>query len=287
MNIAVTTDSSSGILAVEAEKMEVGFLPIPIIIDGETYYEGVNITPADVYAALESDKRITTSQPSPQSLRDLWDGLLDTGCEKILHLPITSALSSSYATAAALSKEYDGRVRVVNNNRISVPLREAVKSALRMVKNGMNADEIADRLERDGENYSVYITVDTLEYLQKSGRISAFTAQMGKLFGIKPVLSIRKGVISLYSKQRGMKKSKKEMFRSLAADVKTRFAGLDKNRMTVCVAGTCVDKKEIAEIKDTLSEMFPGRPVCYDELPACIGCHTGGGAVGIGVCFDD
>ena len=228
MNIAVTTDSSSGILAVEAEKMGVGFLPIPIIIDGETYYEGVNITPADVYAALESDKRITTSQPSPLALRDLRDGLLDTGCEKILHLPITSALSSSYATAAALSKEYDGRVRVVNNNRISVPLREAVKSALRMVKKGMNADEIADRLERDGENYSVYITVDTLEYLQKSGRISAFTAQIGKLFGIKPVLSIRKGVISLYSKQRGMKKAKKKCSAALPTTSKHGLPDLTK-----------------------------------------------------------
>ncbi len=287
MNIAVTTDSSSGMLAKEAEEMGVGFLPIPIIIDDEIYFEGVNITPADVYKAQADDKKITTSQPSPQSIKELWDGLLDKGFDKILHLPITSVLSSAYYTAEALSKEYGGRVRVVNNNRISVPLYEAVKSAMRLVKSGMDLEEIACMLEKRGPDYSIYITVDTLEYLQKGGRISTVAAQVGKLFGIKPVLSIREGLIALYSKQRGMKKAKKEMFRSLANDVKTKFAEMDESKMTACIACTCIDADEIAKIQDVLKEMFPNKPVRYVELPACIGCHTGAGAVGIGVCFDD
>lgn len=261
-------------------------MPIPIIIEGETFYEGYDITPKQVYAAMKAGKRITTSQPSPQSLTDMWDGLLGKGYDSVIHVPIASELSSSFRTAKAMAENYGGKVLVADNHRISVPLREALRSAVRMAQKGMDAKDIVQNLEKNGDNYSVYITVDTLEYLQKSGRISAFTAQVGKLFGIKPVLSIRKGLISFFSKQRGMKKSKKVMFKSLADDAE-KFSSLDYNKMTLAVAGTAVDEEEAAEIQNTLAEMFPGRPVYYNELPACVGCHTGEGAVGLGFCFDD
>lgn len=285
MKIAVTTDSSSGISPSEAEEAGISVIPIPIVIDGESFYEGADFTAEQLYAALDSGKRVSTSQPSPQSVAECWDGLLAKGYE-IVHLPIARELSSSYDTACALAKGREGKVTVVDNHRISIPLREAVFKAKEMAEGGRSAAEIRTELEACGRKYGIYITVDTLEHLRRGGRISFFTAMAGSLLNIKPVLNIRDGKIEPVSRRHGLRKGIAAMFEYLKKYFAEHFSGEDTDRMTLGVAGTALPGTLIGELKEKLLAAFPSGKVYYNELPACVGCHTGTGAVGIGCCFD-
>ena len=188
--IAVVTDSNSGITQEQAKEYGVNVLPMPFFINGETYFEDIDLTQEQFYEKLENDAEISTSMPAVGSVTDLWDSLLKE-YEEILHIPMSSGLSSSCETAIMLSQEYEGRVQVVNNQRISVTQKQSVLDAAELVKRGLNAEEIKNYLEKTKFDSSIYIMVDTLYYLKKGGRVTPAAAALGTLLKLKPVLQIQ------------------------------------------------------------------------------------------------
>ncbi len=285
MKTAVMTDTNSGITKKEAGELGLYLMPMPVIIDGSVYYENENISEGDFYRAQASGAEVSTSQPSPGDVLGMWDRAFKEGWDEIIYIPMTSGLSKSCEMAIGLSAPYEGRVQVADNHRISVPLRESVLQAARLAGEGRAAGEIKAVLEEEAYLSSIYITVDTLEYLKKGGRISPAAAMLGTVMQIKPVLSIRGGVLEAFAKSRGRKNCLELMVRALEKDVKTQFGSLDPGKMKVCAAGTALSGEDIDMLKSALSEVFPHREVLYNPLPVSIGCHTGPGAMGVGVCF--
>lgn len=274
----VTTDSNSGITQAEARSLGIRVLPMPIYIDGELFFEDVDITNEAFYERQAAGADIKTSMPSPTSLTEMWDDALKN-CDHVIHIPMTSGLSGSCGAAQALAQDYGGRVIVVDNGRISVPLRLAIEDALSMIKAGKAAEEIADILTREGAEMSVYITVDMLKYLKQGGRLSPSAAALGTLLSVKPVLAIGNGKIEAYSKVIGMKAAKKAMFDALEADLDGKFRG---HSVRLCAAYTCTHD-EALEWKREIEEHFPGMgEVTMDPLTLSVACHTGPGAIGIG-----
>ncbi len=285
MKTAVMTDTNSGITKKEARELGLYLMPMPVIINGSVYYEDESIDEAGFYAAQSSGAEVSTSQPSPGEVLGMWDLALKDGWEEIVYIPMTSGLSKSCEMAIGLAASYGGKVQVADNHRISVPLRESVLRAVSLAKEGHSAAGIKEQLEREAYLASIYITVDTLEYLKKGGRISPAAAMLGTVMQIKPVLSIRGGVLEAFARSRGRKNSLELMVRALKKDAETRFSSLDPASMRVCAAGTALSREEIDIVKAALLEEFPGREVLYDPLPISVGCHTGPGAMGVGICF--
>ncbi len=276
--IIITTDSNSGISQAEARSLGIRVLPMPIYINGELFYEDISITNEKFYEMQAAGADIKTSMPSPASLAEMWDGAL-TECGHVLHIPMTSGLSGSCGAAKALAEDYGGRVTVVDNGRISVPLRFAIEDALSMIRSGKTAEQIAEILTREGAEMAVYITVDTLKYLKQGGRLSPSAAALGTLLNVKPVLSIGCGKIDAHSKVIGMKAAKKAMFDAMEADISGRFKG---RRIRLGAAYTC-SHDEALEWKREIEEHFPGLgEVTMDPLTLSVACHTGPGAIGIG-----
>ncbi len=285
MKTAVMTDTNSGITKKEARELGLYLMPMPVIINGSVYYEDENIDEAGFYAAQSSGAEVSTSQPSPGEVLGMWDLAFKEGWDEIVYIPMTSGLSKSCEMAIGLAASYGGKVQVADNHRISVPLRESVLRAVSLAKEGHSAAGIKEQLEREAYLASIYITVDTLEYLKKGGRISPAAAMLGTVMQIKPVLSIRGGVLEAFAKSRGRKNSLELMVRALKKDAETRFSSLDPESMRVCAAGTALSQEEIDMLKAALLEEFPGREVLYNSLPISVGCHTGPGAMGVGICF--
>lgn len=286
MKTAITTDSASGLKQSEAQRLGITVIPISIAIDGNIFYEGVDITPQKFYEELSGGKTITTSLPSPITLTETWDRLLRAGYSSIVHIPIATELSSSYEVAMQIAQKYGNRIHVVNNHRLSVPLKTSVLKAKEMSDNGYSAKAIKSELEKYGTAYSIYLTVNTLENLKRSGRISPLAANIGTILGIKPILSIDSGKIDVVSKQRGTSKVRKLLLYYLSNSLRNRFYDFDKQKMTVAMAGANIQPNEIDEIKSLLVELFNVDNVIYDELPMCLTCHLGVGTLGIGFCFD-
>ena len=276
-SIAVVTDSNSGISQSEASRLGIYVVPMPFYIDGKLCYEDVDLTREDFFDALDRDADVTTSQPSPASMTEIWDRVLEDH-EFVLHFPMSSGLSGTCATATALAADYGGRVRVIDNKRISVPQRFAINDAIAMIDAGADADEITEVMMREAAEASVYITVDTLKYLKKGGRITAAGAALGTVLGIKPVLQIQGDKLDAFAKVRGMKAAKRAMLEALEDDINGRFAG---HKVRVAAAYTCSDE-EADEWKREIEEHFLGHRVTADPLSLSIACHIGRGAVGIG-----
>ena len=277
--IAVVTDSNSGISQKQAGDLGVFVVPMPVNIGDKTYYEGIDIDRHSFYRLLSQDVRICTSQPLPGHITMLWDDLLKN-YEEIIYIPMSSSLSKSYETAVLLSVEYDKRVHVVNNQRISVTQRQSVLDALEMVNMDFTGVEIKEVLEKDKSNASIYITLNTLEYLKKGGRLTPAVATIGTILKIKPVLQIQGGLLDSFAKARTMNSAKKIMFNALKEDAYTRFDG-DNNDILVQVAHTCEDgQTEI--LKKELQAIFPRHSIYMDHLPLSIACHIGPGAFGLG-----
>ncbi len=276
---AVVTDSNSGISQAEADALGIYVVPMPFYIDGKMCLEGVDLTRADFFDALERDADVTTSQPSPSSITDVWDRAL-ADHDDVLHFPMSSGLSGTCATAEALAADYGGHVRVVDNKRISVPQRFAINDALAMINAGANVDKVERVMMREALEASIYITVDTLKYLRRGGRVTAAGAALGTVLGIKPVLQIQGDKLDAFAKVRGMKAAKKTMLDALEADVNGRFAG---HEVRIAAAYTCSDE-EAREWVGEIEERFPGHAVTADPLSLSIACHVGRGAVGIGCC---
>ena len=276
--ITVTTDSNSGITQSLAKEMGVRVVPMPFYIDGELHYEDLDLTQEEFYKMQGEGAEINTSQPLLGMLSDMWEDALRK-CDEIIHIPMSSGLSGACGAAEALAQEYDGRVHVVDNQRISVTLKLAIMDALRMIRAGMSAAEVIGVLMRESLEASIYITVDTLKYLKQGGRVTPAAAALGTVLNIKPVLQIQGEKLDAFTMVRGMKAAKKSMLDALEHDLNTRFAG---KRVHLGAAYTS-SLEEALLWKHEIEERFPDRgEVTMDPLTLSVACHTGPGALGIG-----
>lgn len=280
-SIAVMTDTNSGLTPEQAKELGVYLLPMPILINGKEYYEHQTITPKEFYKEMQEKADISTAQPSPADLMDLWEEILKTH-DEIVHIPMSSGLSGSCETAAGFAKEFDGRVLVVDNHRISVTMRQSVLEALQMAREGKTGTEIKEYLEKDGLESSIYIAVNTLEYLKKGGRITAAAAAVGSVLNIKPVLQIQGGKLDAYKKVRGMKAAMKAIIDGLKQDETVRFKG---QKLLIRAAYSGDDS--VGEMwQAELQKAFPEYTIEKDPLPLSIACHTGADALGVGIMKD-
>ena len=283
MAVAIVTDTNSGISLKEGQALGVSVIPMPVIVSGECFFEEENFTHADLYAAMRAKKEVSTSMPSPQVICDVWDKLLKEGYDGIVHLPMTSGLSASCEMAKQFAENYGGKVQVVDNHRISVTLRTAVLDAVNLAAKGKTAEEIKTILEEHAYDASIYITVNTLEYLKKSGRVTSAAAAIATILNIKPVLTIQGGKLDAFKKVHGIKKSLDVMLQAVAHDIKTRFSRFPKERLLVCASGTVETQAEVDELVSLAQKTFPGYNVLYNPLSCSIACHTGVGSRGFGV----
>lgn len=283
MKVAIMTDTNSGILPNEGAEKGIYVLPMPFIVDGENYLEGVSITHKQLYEYMRQDLDVSTSMPSPGSIMDMWKQIFADGYDEIVYIPMSSGLSSSCASARSFAAEYDGKVQVVDNHRISVTLLESVYDAKYMADNGKSAKEIKERLEETAYDASIYITVDTLKYLKKSGRVTPAAAAIATMINLKPILTIQGEKLDSYAKVRGLKQSEHRMIEALKHDLETRFADVPKERIRVATAGTIEDPADAETWRLAVQEAFPEYEVYYMPLSCSIACHTGIGAVGIGM----
>ena len=280
-NIRIVTDSNSGITQSEAEKLGISVIPMPFLIDGEEYFEDINLTQEQFYEHLRGDAAVSTSQPSVASVTELWDKLLKEDCE-IVHIPMSSGLSESCHTAQTLAKEYGGRVHVVDNQRISVTQKQSVFDAMKLAEQGKSAAQIAEYLTATKRDSSIYISLDTLKYLKKGGRLTPAAALVGSILRIKPVLQIQGEKLDAFRKVHSLRQAKQEMVAAIRNDLATRFAQFRKDgEMTISVAHT--DNYAEAEIfRKELEELFPDVPVTYtDPLSLSVSCHIGPGALAV------
>lgn len=281
-NIAILTDSNSGITQKQASELGVFVLPMPFTIDGEDYFEEINLTQDEFYEKLLNDCNIFTSQPSPESVTDYWDKLLKD-YDEVVHIPMSSGLSGSYQTARMLAEDYDGKVEVVNNQRISVTMRQSVLDALKLSKDGCSALQIKQKLEEDKFNSSIYICVNTLEYLKKGGRITPAVALIGTLLKIKPVLQIQGEKLDTFSKVRTIGQAKAVMINQVESDILTRFGGTSTGKGVNLQIAYTYDKDVALEFKKEVEERFPDAEVYLDCLSLSVSCHIGPGALALAV----
>ena len=273
---AIATDSNSGITQKEAKELGIRVLPMPFYIDGKVYYEDITLTQKEFYERLTGAADITTSQPAPTDVMDMWKEALQES-EEVVYIPMSSGLSGSCQTAMMLAEEFEGKVFVVDNQRISITQRQSVMDALEMAAEGMGAKEIYDVLMREKLEASIYITVDTLKYLKKGGRVTPAAAAIGTVLNLKPVLTIQGEKLDAFSKVRGMKAAKKVMINAIEKDITERFKG---HRVYLQAAHTC--EAEVAEVwKKELEEHFPGYEIRMDALSLSVSCHIGPGALAV------
>lgn len=277
--IAIVTDSNSGITQKQAEELGVYVLPMPFMIDGETYFEDVNLTVDEFFEKLKNNADISTSQPTPDSVMGLWDELLKE-YDSIVHIPMSSGLSGSCQTACMLAEDYDGKVNVVDNQRISVTQRQSVLDAKELVSRGMSASEIKEFLLKVKFDSSIYIMVDTLKYLKKGGRITPAAAAFGEILKIKPVLQIQGEKLDAFSKVRSVKQAKSVMVKAIRDDMEKRFGGVNPDNIWLEIAHT-QNYDAALQFKEELSEEFPGFDVHIDPLSLSVSCHIGPGALAL------
>lgn len=273
---AIATDSNSGISQEMAKRLGISVIPMPFTIDDQLYFEDVTLTQEQFYEKLQSDCTITTSQPAPGDVMDLWDRLL-TEYDEVVYIPMSSGLSNSCETALMLAEDYDGKVFVVNNQRISVTQKRSVLDAIELAKQGRSGVEIRDFLEETKLESSIYITVDTLKYLKQGGRVTPAAAAIGTILNIKPVLQIQGEKLDSFAKARGFRQAKKIMLDAVEKDMRQRFAG---QKVHLQAAYTC-SEADALEWKQEIEERFPGYEADLDKLTLSIACHIGPGAIAI------
>jgi DegV family protein with EDD domain len=279
-NIAIVTDSNSGITSDEGRALGVTVLPMPFYIDEKLYLEGITLSQEDFYEKLKQDIPISTSQPNPGEVCELWKNLLKE-YDEIVHIPMSSGLSNSCETAMALAQDFDGKVQVVNNQRISITQRQSVLDALELVKAGRNAAQVKEALEREKMESSIYITLETLKYLKRGGRITPAAAAIGTVLNLKPVLQIQGEKLDAFAKVRGKKPAKRTMLKALKADFDTRFAQYVQSGEMRIMAAYAGNPEEAEEWKHEIEEAFPGYDVHMDPLSLSVACHIGYGALAI------
>ncbi len=279
--VKIVTDSNSGITQAEAKELGVYVLPMPFLIGGEEYFEDITLTQKGFYELLKSNAQVSTSQPAIGNITELWDSLLEDGSE-IVHIPMSSGLSESLHTAERLAADYDGRVQVVDNQRISVTQRQSVYDALELAKQGKSAKEIKEYLMKTKFDSSIYISLATLKYLKKGGRLTPAAALIGTILKIKPVLQIQGEKLDAFKKVQTLRQAKNVMIEAMKHDFATRFKDLvAAGEMTLNIAHT--DNEAEAQIfKQEVEAAFPDVPVVFvDPLSLSVSCHIGPGALAL------
>lgn len=276
--LAIITDSNSGITQSRGKELGIYVFPMPFFIDGELFLEDITLTQEEFYKKLGEDSDISTSQPSPGDVMELWEKVLKE-YDEIVHIPMSSGLSSSCSTAMSIAGEYGGRVQVVDNQRISVTQEQSVYDAMRLRDEGKSAREIKEILEEEKLMSSIYITVDTLKYLKKGGRITPAAAAIGTVLNLKPVLQIQGEKLDAFAKVRGWKAAKKTMLNAIEKDLNERFADV-KDQMVLGMAYTC-SEEEAKEWRGEILERFPGYELLEGPLSLSVACHIGPGAMAV------
>ena len=277
--VAVVSDSNSGITQSQAKELGVTILPMPFIVGDKTYYEDIDLTQAEFYQMLSERADISTSMPLVGNVTDTWDELLKT-YDGIVHIPMSSGLSGSCETARMLAQDYDGRVQVVNNQRISVTQRQSVLDALALARQGRTAEEIRQILEREKMQSSIYIMVDTLYYLKKGGRITPAAAALGSLLKLKPVLQIQGEKLDAFAKARTVKQAKNLMIEAMKNDFRNRFQDPEGEHLYLELAYT-YDLEAAEVFKKEVQAAFPGKEIQMDPLSLSVSCHIGAGSKAI------
>lgn len=280
MRVGIVTDSNSGISVAQGAQLGIFVVPMPLLVDGEIRYEGVDLTSEEFYAAQLAGRDVSTSQPSPGDVMDLWDRVLEE-YDQLVYIPMSSGLSASCQTAQGLAESYDGKVEVADLRRISVTQQLAVLDAVELAKLGLTAREIREELDRVAMDAMIYIGVETLTYLRRGGRVTPAAAAMGNLLNIKPLLKIYGERLDAFAKVRGVKACKQRAVDALRENVEEY---LQKGwRFHVGTAHTLRAQEEIQVWQQTLEDNFPNIPATHGELALSIGCHTGPGAFGVGL----
>ena len=280
-SIAVVTDSNCSMSMAQAKELGIYMLPMPFFMNGQEYLEEVDMTQEEFFKRLEENPgtKVSTSQPSMESVSGLWDKLLKD-YDEIVHIPMSSGLSSSCQTASMLADDYNGRVRVVNNQRISGTLRYSAIEALQQAKNGLSAAEIGDWLEETRFDSSIYITVATLKYLKQGGRITPAAAAIGTVLRLKPVLQIQGEKLDAFAKARTPKQGKSIMLEAIKTDFAQRYQDPEGTNMWLQVAYT-KDLEAAKQWKQEILEVFPHHEIVMDPLSLSVSCHIGPGALAI------
>lgn len=281
--IAIVTDSNSGITQAEGKKIGIYVLPMPFMIDEVTYYEDIDLTQEQFYEKLKSGANIATSQPSPDSVTSLWDKLLQE-YDEIVHIPMSSGLSGSCQGAMAFAADYDGRVQVVNNQRISVTQRQSALDALQLAAAGKDAAQIKEFLENDKFNSSIYIMLDTLYYLKKGGRITPAAAAIGTMLRLKPVLTIQGEKLDAFAKARTTSQGKTMMINAIKKDINERFGGMTEDKHIWLQIAYTHDRAAAEQFRTEVEAEFPGYDIHIDPLSLSVACHIGPGALALACC---
>lgn len=272
------TDSNSGITQEKGKELGICVLPMPFFINEKLYFEDITLTQEEFYKYLEEDADISTSQPSPGDVMERWDQLLEE-YDEVVHIPMSSGLSGSCETAMTLAQDYDGKVQVVNNQRISVTQEQSVYDAILLRDAGKDAAQIKEILEAEKFESTIYITVDTLKYLKKGGRITPAAAALGTVLNLKPVLQIQGEKLDAFAKVRGWKAAKRTMLKAIETDLKERFKGKE-DQLTLGVVCTC-GKEDAVEWKEEIHTMFPQFEITEAPLSLSVACHIGPGAMAV------
>ncbi|MCI9664700.1 MAG: DegV family protein [Lachnospiraceae bacterium] len=280
--VAVITDSNSGITQSQAKELGIFVLPMPFMIDEEPFFEDINLTQEEFYQKLETGANVVTSQPSPESVLKMWKEVL-CKYDEIVHIPMSSGLSGSCQSAMMLAEDFNGRVQVVNNQRISVTQRQSAMDALELAERGMNAGQIKDFLEKDKFNSSIYIMLNTLSYLKKGGRITPAAAAIGTLLKLKPVLQIQGDKLDAFAKARTASQGKATMINAIRSDMENRFGGASKENIWLEVAYS-KDRDAALAFRDELLREFPGFDIWVDPLSLSVACHIGPGSLAVACC---
>ena len=279
--IAVMTDSNSGITQIEAKEMGITVLPMPFIIDGKTYYEDISLTQEEFYEKLAQNADVSTSQPSVEDVLKYWDKALEDA-DELVYIPMSSGLSGSCSTAQMLSKDYNGRVQVVDNQRISVTQRQSAVDAMELAGRGMNATQIKELLEQEKMQSSIYIMLDTLTYLKKGGRITPAAAALGTALRLKPVLQIQGEKLDAFTIARTKKQGVAKMINAMETDIKERFGGMENmDHIHIEVAHTA-NEEAAKEFEEELREHFGVKnEIICNPLSLSVSCHIGPGALAV------
>lgn len=280
--VGILADNSCGISKQEAEKLGLKLIYIPFIIEGEEFSEDKNLTRELFFEKLDTASSLSTSQPSIEVIKSLWDEALKE-YDEVVYFPLSSGLSSTCQSCKNASLEYNGRVEVVNNKRVSVTLKLSIYEAIEMAKKGKSAFEIRQTLESEGVNSSIYITVPTLKYLKKGGRITAAAATIGQILSIKPILQIQGDKLDAYAKTLTIKQAKAKMISAIQKDIDTRFARPPQNKqIVISLSHSSLEPTDFEIFKKEVKTAFADYPVLFDDpLPLCICCHIGKGALAV------
>lgn len=278
--IAVITDSNSGINFEDAKELGIKVLPMHFLIDGKTYFEEISLSQEEFFEKLENDVDISTSQPSPESVMKIWDEALEEA-DEVVYIPMSSGLSSSCHTALMLADDYDGKVQVVDNQRISVTQRQSVLDAMELAKRGLTAVQIKEKLEKVKFESSIYIMLDTLKYLKKGGRITPAAAAFGSALRLKPVLTIQGEKLDAYAIAKTKKQGVKKMLAAIEDDINKRFGGTDHMENIHMEIAHTKNPEAAEDLKQQIIEKFGVTEVDLYPLSLSIACHIGPGSIAV------